>query len=320
MAPDLVALFMPPLATVLASAEREAGRPLTEVEVMAIRDRTVVMMVRPEIAEEMTASRGFRDVEPEDCWADWHRLRVEQTGRGYLPKLVLCAVGDARFAAEARALLRAESVEHEVRGHDDRMAEAFQASAFRVDRSLTDADLAAIDRHQSAVYFLSDSFGAGAALSTTRRMLALGARLLQTGGAAMKCESSGIAHGRQRWLALAASADDAALFKAFVQYPIGPVDEGNDYYTCGLHLLGRPDLIASDAATGGDLVDAVALFSTFALYLLTECAPGKFRSGHTFRLDGASPRYVVRWEPCGGYDEDDFFFNPFGRYRFERMV
>jgi hypothetical protein len=287
-APDLAAVFIPPLAMVLGGAEREKGRPLSEREVLTIRDRSIAVMLRPEAAAEMAASRGYRDIDPEDCWADWHRLR---------------------------ALLSAESVEHEVRERDDRMGTAFRAAAFRTDPSLTEMDLAAIDRHQSVVYALSKNFSAGEALSTARRMLALGARLLDAGGTALKCESSGIAHGRARWRALARSADDESLFRAFVQYPIGPAR--NDYYTCGLHLLGMPDLIASKAALGGDPAASGALFATFALYLLLECAPGQFRSGHHFRLDRGAPRYTVSWEACNGYDEDDFFFNSFGRYRFE---
>ena len=249
MASDLVPVFVPPLAMVLGAAEREKAQPLTETEVLAIRDRSGAVMAPPEVAEKMTASRGYRDVEPEDCWADWHRLRVEYSGLGYLPKFVLCVLGDAAFAKTAGALLGAESVEHEVRGRDERMGTAFRAAAFRSDPSLTKKDLAAIDRHQSAVYFLSKNFGAGAALSTARRMLALGARLLDAGGTAMKCDSSGIAHGRARWRALAKRGDDESLFHAFVQYPIGPVR--NDYYTCGLHLLGTPDLVASKAALAG---------------------------------------------------------------------
>jgi hypothetical protein len=314
-APDLAAVFIPPLAMVLGGAEREKGRPLSEREVLTIRDRSIAVMLRPEAAAEMAASRGYRDIDPEDCWADWHRLRVEYSGLGYLPKFVLCAVGDEAFADKARALLSAESVEHEVRERDDRMGTAFRAAAFRTDPSLTEMDLAAIDRHQSVVYALSKNFSAGEALSTARRMLALGARLLDAGGTALKCESSGIAHGRARWRALARSADDESLFRAFVQYPIGPAR--NDYYTCGLHLLGMPDLIASKAALGGDPAASGALFATFALYLLLECAPGQFRSGHHFRLDRGAPRYTVSWEACNGYDEDDFFFNSFGRYRFE---
>jgi hypothetical protein len=60
----------------------------------------------------------------------------------------------------------------------------------------------------------------------------------------------------------------------------------------------------------------VELFRPFALYLLAECAEGTFGSGHTFSVSKGAPRYRVTWEPCTGYEEDDFFFNPFGRWRF----
>jgi hypothetical protein len=315
MASDLVPVFVPPLVTLLAATEREAGRRLTEEQVERIRDRATVVMMKPEDAERMAESRGFRDVDPEDCWADWHRLRVEHTGDGYLPKIVLCLVGDAAFGRAAQALLTAESVEHEVQGRDDRMRGAFEASASRVEPSLSAQDVDAIDGQESVVYALGTNSGAGAALAEAKRRLELGRRLLDAGAAGMKCESSGIAHGRERWLELASSVDELALFRAFVCYPIG---EGDEYYSCGLHLLGKPDLIAEDPTFSDDPASLVELFQSFALYLLIECPPKRFHSGHTFRCDADSPRYVVRWEPCRGYDEDDFFFNPFGRYRFER--
>jgi hypothetical protein len=266
----------------------------------------------PADAAKLAAERGFRDVEPEDCWADWHRLRVELTGNGFLPKLVLCMLGDAGFGERAAAILGQEGIEHEVQPRDPRMPRAFAASAFRVDPSFTPDDDAAIAQHESVVYFLSENFGAGAALEVTRRMLGLAGQLFEVGGTAMKCESSGIAHGRARWLEHIQSGDVAALLAAFVSYPIG---DGNDLYSCGMHLLGRPDLIVSDQVVS-DAHTAAALFATFSQYLLLECTPGQFASGHTFRVDDDAARHVVRWEPCTGYDEDDFFFNPFGRYRF----
>jgi hypothetical protein len=312
---ELVPVFIPPLAMVLGAAEREKGAPLSEPEVLALRDESTTMMMDPADAEQMAVSRGLRDVEPEDCWADWHRLRVEYSGKGYLPKFVLCLVGDAAFGEHAAKWLRAEGVEHEVEGYDARMVTAFESSACRVRPSLGKPELAEISHHESVVYVLSPHFTAGQAVTEAARMLALGAHLLSTGGLAMKCDSSGIAHGRERWGTLAKSPEAEALFQAFVRFPIR---SEQDYYTCGMHLLGKPDLIATDAAMQGSAREVLNLYEAFALYLLTECLPRHFASGHTFRCDEDSPRYVVRWEACTGYDEDDFFFNPFGRYRFER--
>ena len=57
------------------------------------------------------------------------------------------------------------------------------------------------------------------------------------------------------------------------------------------------------------------LFRAFALYLLAECPEGELCPGHTFSASKKSPKYRATWEPCSGYDVDDFFFNPFGRWR-----
>jgi hypothetical protein len=164
-------------------------------------------------------------------------------------------------------------------------------------------------------------------------MLSLGAKLLRdAGGVAMKCESSAIAHSRARWLELSGDASAPletqqdrfnvvdAVIRAFVQLPISA---GKDLYSCGAHLLGVPDVIVSNAVCPNPSV-AVTLFTKFLLYLLAECNGSgaldypclrKFRQGNVFRTSPDSPRFKMMWEPCTGYDEDDFFFNSFGRWR-----
>lgn len=325
---DLVPVFIPPLATCLAAAEASKGNRLTEAEVLRIRDKAVCMMMAREDAAKLFESRGFRDVEPENCWADWHRLRTQFTGQGYLPKIVLCVLGDADLEAQCSRLLHAEGIAPEWQERDGRMTSAFRASACRWDPSLTENDLAAIAAHSRVLYVLSDHFTAEAGPSASRRFLRLGGRLLEAGALAMKCESSGIAHGRARWLELAREAEGAdpwlTLLHSYVQLPI---QTGDDYFSCGLHLLGQPDLIVSGSLLReafGSTEDpgwtAVNLFRAFGHYLLAECAPGRFASGHTFSLDAASPRFRVRWEECTGYAEDDFYFNPFGRWRFAEIL
>jgi len=89
-----------------------------------------------------------------------------------------------------------------------------------------------------------------------------------------------------------------------------------------MHTLGAADLIVSPAILqlagniGSPTAAAIDLFRTFALYLLAECGPGKFVSGHTFSTSRDAPRYRVVWEPCTRYAQDNLFFNPFGRWRF----
>ena len=319
-----IPVFIPPLALVLAHAERAQGRALGATEVEALRDQASCVMMHRTDAEALRGERGFRDVEPEDCWADWQRLRVQLTGQGYLPKIVLCAVGGNAFAERATALLEAAGVEHEVRGPDPRMVVAFEASAMGLAPSFGSADRARVAGHRRVVYALSPNFVAGDALATSARFLELGTRLLDAcGGDGLKCESSGIAHGRDRWLELGAQLrerpDDlglAALVRAFVQFPIG---EDDVYWSCGMHLLGRPDMIAAPEVlgSGAGVQEIAALFDAFAHYLVCECGEHRhFASGATFRLSAEDPRLRVTWEPCTGYDEDEFFFNPFGRWRF----
>src|SRR5262249_49104162 len=143
---------------------------------------------------------------------------------------------------------------------------------------------------------LSKNFSAQEAPHVSLAFLRLGGQLLKAGAIAMKCESSGIAHSRSRWLELAESLppsknDDAvqdswpALFQAYVQLPI---DSGDDLYACGMHLLGKPDLIASHrilkkAANHKGPVVTVAV----DLFLLAECPEGEFGS------DKKSPRFRV---------------------------
>ena len=73
----LVPVFMPPLAYMLRHHEREKGAPLTEQEVWAIRDKCLAMMVRQSVAEQMTEKRGYRDIDPQNCWHEWQQMREQ---------------------------------------------------------------------------------------------------------------------------------------------------------------------------------------------------------------------------------------------------
>ncbi|MEO1297272.1 MAG: DUF2314 domain-containing protein [Cyanobacteria bacterium J06636_16] len=75
--PCLVAVFMPALRDLLLQMEDEKGTPLTPQEVFAIRNQAACMRLRPEIAERIDKFRGYRDIDPENCWYDWQGLRRE---------------------------------------------------------------------------------------------------------------------------------------------------------------------------------------------------------------------------------------------------
>jgi uncharacterized protein YegJ (DUF2314 family) len=73
---DLVPVFMPMLRLVLLSAEDKKGSPLTEQEVLDIRDKAACIAMTREDAAKMEDTRG-RDINPENCWFDFQSMRRE---------------------------------------------------------------------------------------------------------------------------------------------------------------------------------------------------------------------------------------------------
>jgi uncharacterized protein YegJ (DUF2314 family) len=71
---DLVPVFMPQLAALLIASEDHKGSPLTETEVIAIRDRAACIMMARDRAEALWKQRG-RDVDPDNAWYDFQMLR-----------------------------------------------------------------------------------------------------------------------------------------------------------------------------------------------------------------------------------------------------
>jgi hypothetical protein len=200
---------------------------------------------------------------------------------------------------------------------DPRMSEAFEVSADLVVPSFTDGDREAVEAHRAVAYVLGPSAAAYEGFTVTRKMLAVVAALLEDGGgAAAKSESSGIAHGRDRWLhlaSLAASATDRSgqappLYAAFVRRPLS---SGLVYYSCGMHLMGEADveITAADDDRGLEWMDGLAR------YLLIDRGSARIRDGDTFGLQADSPRRVLRHRACTRYRDDDLFFNPWGYWR-----
>jgi hypothetical protein len=73
---ELIFLFMPSLVATLANKEKEKGAPLTEAEVLQIRDACPVVMSPPLAAQKVTEARGYDDIDPENVWSEWQRVRV----------------------------------------------------------------------------------------------------------------------------------------------------------------------------------------------------------------------------------------------------
>ena len=73
---ELIFLFMPSLVATLANKEQEKGEPLTEAEVIEIRDACHVVMSPPHAAQKVTEARGYDDIDPENAWLEWQKIRA----------------------------------------------------------------------------------------------------------------------------------------------------------------------------------------------------------------------------------------------------
>ena len=71
----LVLVPIPALVAILLHTEREKGSPLTEQEVLILRDKCVCMTMGCDMAERMEQERGYRDIRPENVWEDWVAVR-----------------------------------------------------------------------------------------------------------------------------------------------------------------------------------------------------------------------------------------------------
>jgi hypothetical protein len=71
----LVVVPIPPLVTLLQHQEMEKGSPLTESEVVAIRDGAICMTMSSSRAANLAASLGFADIDPAEAWEEWVRVR-----------------------------------------------------------------------------------------------------------------------------------------------------------------------------------------------------------------------------------------------------
>jgi len=72
---NLVPVFIPALVAILVNVEDTKGSPLTPEQVIAIRDKASVIMMEKAHADALAVSRGYDDIDPENCWYDWQMCR-----------------------------------------------------------------------------------------------------------------------------------------------------------------------------------------------------------------------------------------------------
>jgi hypothetical protein len=74
---ELVIYPVPSLIATLLNRERAKGSPLTEAEVLKIRDNCPSVAVPIDVAQQIDADRGYKDIDPEQCWEQWLEARKD---------------------------------------------------------------------------------------------------------------------------------------------------------------------------------------------------------------------------------------------------
>jgi len=68
-------LFMPALSALLTRAEQLKGSPLTEEQVLRIRDGALAVVTRGDAAAATIEQRGHPEVDPTSAWQSWQAIR-----------------------------------------------------------------------------------------------------------------------------------------------------------------------------------------------------------------------------------------------------
>lgn len=66
---------VPALVATLLAAERGKGAPLTEEEVLQIRDRAPSIAMPAHAYRAVINARGYDDIDPENVWEEWQLAR-----------------------------------------------------------------------------------------------------------------------------------------------------------------------------------------------------------------------------------------------------
>ena len=72
---SIVPVPIPAFVSLLLSADKSKGEPLTEDEVINIRDNMVCMNMKVSAIETLAESRGYDDLDPENSWVEWVSFR-----------------------------------------------------------------------------------------------------------------------------------------------------------------------------------------------------------------------------------------------------
>lgn len=79
----LVLVYVISLRAALCLSENTKGEPLTEEEVLKVRDEAICIALPLSKKLLMDQSRGYEDIDPENCWEEWQRFRASEDANTY---------------------------------------------------------------------------------------------------------------------------------------------------------------------------------------------------------------------------------------------
>ena len=75
----VIPVYVPALVALLVHCEKQKGSPLTEEEVLGLRDEAICITTRASIARALAERRGYEDIDPRDAWHQWQDVRSQLT-------------------------------------------------------------------------------------------------------------------------------------------------------------------------------------------------------------------------------------------------
>ncbi|MBS0660693.1 MAG: hypothetical protein JSR82_20935 [Verrucomicrobia bacterium] len=170
---------------------------------------------------------------------------------------------------------------------------------------LSEATLTAIDAHQSiAVLAFEDLL-----LEEREKIGDFSNRLRLLGGAAVRVESSGVAHEWDKWLELITSDNPVDWYRSVVGL-IRDEDE-KCYCSCGMHHFGLLDVQAPALMEQEPAADLINQFNVFQIVRRTVQ-----KGGRPFSLTSDAANYRIKAVRDHRHVPEDMLHNPHGLWRF----
>lgn len=186
--------------------------------------------------------------------------------------------------------------EVDVYGYDPHLRYAF---LYAGKSKFSEELLKEIHEHTATVYIIADVNSLESLYGLIDAVIAV----LKSGGLAVKIETTGIAHTKEKWIEL---SKDKELFPIYCHF-VTLIGNDKIYNSFGMKSFGLPDVLIPSHISPKD---AANVLNNFNLYNIVE--KPNFHSGETFSIEEVPYIYELKHISDNRYNEEDNFYNPFG--------